>query len=95
MSANPPARAQYMDSGYLHLTGVAKGSEGTVVKSTMSFNVDPGYKDTARMVVESALALALEGKKVTSGGGVFTPGACQKEVLLERLLRTGTTYKFH
>ncbi|GMI22347.1 hypothetical protein TeGR_g2886 [Tetraparma gracilis] len=86
---------EYMDSGYLHLTGVAKGSEGTVVKSTMSFNVDPGYKDTARMVVESALALALEGKKVTSGGGVFTPGACQKEVLLERLLRTGTTYKFH
>jgi short subunit dehydrogenase-like uncharacterized protein len=84
-----------MDAGYLHLTGIAKGSKGTTVKSLMSFNVDPGYKDTARMVVESALSLALEGDKIKSGGGVFTPGACQKEVLLERLLRSGTTFKVY
>ena len=83
MSANPTARAQYMDSGYLHLTGVAKGSEGTVVKSTMSFNVDPGYKDTARMAVEAGLALALDGAKLANrGGGVLTPAACQGEVML-------------
>jgi len=84
-----------MDAGYLHLTGIAKGSKGTVVKSTMSFNVDPGYKDTARMVVESALSLALEGDRISQIGGVFTPGSCQKEVLLERLLRSGTTYAMH
>ena len=86
---------KFMDAGYLHVTGVAKGTKGTVAKSTMSFNVDPGYKDTARMVVESALSLSLDGHKITSGGGVLTPATCQKEVLLERLLATGTSFKFH
>ena len=87
--------AESMEKGYLNVLGVAKGSNGTVVKSTMSFKVDPGYKDTARMLVESALALSLEGDKIKSGGGVWTPGCCQKEVLLERLLKTGTAFAFH
>ena len=47
-----------MAEGFLHLTGYAKGSNGTEIGSTMSFNVDPGYKDTARMLVESALSLS-------------------------------------
>ncbi|GMH91209.1 hypothetical protein TrST_g1736 [Triparma strigata] len=84
---------EYMDSGYLHVLGVAKGEKGTIVKSTMSFNVDPGYKDTARMLIESALSLSLED--VDCKVGVYTPGACQKEVLLERLLKTGTEFKYH
>ena len=60
----------------------------------MSFTVDPGYKDTARMLVESALCLALNSDKVVSEGGVLTPGACQKEVLLKRLQDTGTAWTF-
>jgi short subunit dehydrogenase-like uncharacterized protein len=83
-----------MEKGYLHVLGVAKGEDGSVARSTMSFNVDPGYKDTARMLVESALSFSL-GEGCPSGGGVFTPAACQKEVLLERLLKTGTEFKFH
>ena len=88
-----PSRAA-MEKGYLHVLGVAKGEDGSVARSTMSFNVDPGYKDTARMLVESALSFSL-GAGCPSGGGVFTPAACQKEVLLERLLKTGTEFKFH
>ena len=86
---------QAMDNGHLYVLGVAKGDKGTVLKSTMGFEVDPGYKDTARMLVESALALSLDGKKIKSEGGVLTPGACQKEVLLDRLLKTGTAFEFH
>jgi short subunit dehydrogenase-like uncharacterized protein len=91
-----------MKNGHLHVLGVAKGSKGSVVQSTMSFNVDPGYLDTARMLVESALALSLgnggkgkAAKKVEAEGGVYTPGACQKEVLLDRLLATGTEFVYH
>lgn len=84
-----------MDNGHLYVLGVARGTKGTVVKSTMSFEVDPGYKDTARMLVESALALSLDGAKIKGEGGVLTPGSCQKEVLLERLLKTGTAFEFH
>ena len=57
-------------------TGHATGTKGTQVSSKISFFTDPGYKDTARMIVESALALSLDGEKVTSGGGVWTPASC-------------------
>ena len=35
---------EQMNKGYLKVFGVAKGTAGTTVKSTMSFSVDPGYK---------------------------------------------------
>ncbi|KAJ1456527.1 hypothetical protein M885DRAFT_482456 [Pelagophyceae sp. CCMP2097] len=83
-----------MAKGFLHITGVAKGDKGTIVKSLIKFHVDAGYKDTARMVVESALALALEPERIKSGGGVFTPACCQGEVLLERLCKTGSDFAY-
>jgi len=85
---------EFMAKGYLNLTGVATGNDGQVVKATMRFPVDPGYKDTARMAIESGLALALDSDDLESkAGGVFTPGCCQKEVVLKRLLQTGTTFE--
>ena len=81
---------QQLEEGYLIVTGVAIGTQGTEIKSTMTFNVDPGYKDTARMLVESALALSLDD--VDCKGGVFTPGSCQKDKLFDRLMKTGTDF---
>jgi len=93
-----PSKAS-MEAGHLHVLGVAIGEDKSVVSSTMSFFVDPGYLDTARMLVESALALSLDmtekGGAKSSPGGVFTPGACQKEALFDRLIKTGTQFKYH
>lgn len=84
---------EFMASGYLRVTGVATGHNGTTAKSLISFHVDPGYMDTARMVVEAALALALDADKLKHvKGGVYTPAACQGHVLLDRLCKTGTTF---
>ena len=58
----------------------------------MYFPVDPGYMDTARMLVESGLVLALEGNKVKVGGGVWTPASCQGELLIHRLVETGCSF---
>lgn len=80
-----------MSKGFLHVTGEARGTEGGRVAATLTFPTDPGYKDTARMAVEAGLALALEGDRVSSRGGVLTPASCQGEVLLERLLASGST----
>jgi short subunit dehydrogenase-like uncharacterized protein len=44
------------------------------------------------MLVESGLALALEGDKIKVGGGLYTPAACQGDVLLKRLLDTGSSF---
>ena len=47
------------------------------------------------MLVESGLALALEGESRVfprCGGGVWTPAVCLGQVLVDRLAKTGTTF---
>eukprot|EP00599_Poterioochromonas_sp_BG-1_P007141 CAMPEP_0173148702 /NCGR_PEP_ID=MMETSP1105-20130129/9877_1 /TAXON_ID=2985 /ORGANISM="Ochromonas sp., Strain BG-1" /LENGTH=490 /DNA_ID=CAMNT_0014063407 /DNA_START=339 /DNA_END=1811 /DNA_ORIENTATION=+ len=83
----------FMDTGFLKVDGYAVGSNGSKVKTMIYFPTDPGYRDTARMLVESGLALALESDKLKGGGGIFTPGTCQGEVLLERLISTGSAFE--
>lgn len=82
-----------MLQGYLRVHGKARGVRGTTVSSKMTFQVDPGYMDTARMLVEAALALSLDKAKLAGvPGGSYTPAACQGTVLLDRLCATGTTF---
>lgn len=82
-----------MLQGYLRVHGKARGIRGTAVSSRMTFQVDPGYMDTARMLVEAALALSLDKPKLADvPGGSYTPAACQGTVLLDRLCATGTTF---
>jgi len=45
------------------------------------------------MLVESGLVLALDDDKIKVPGGLYTPAACQGELLMNRLLNTGTTMK--
>lgn len=83
-----------MLKGYLKISGDATGVKGTKVACKMSFDVDPGYMDTARMVVESALCLSLDKDKISVPGGSYTPASCQGTVLLDRLTKTGTSFEF-
>jgi hypothetical protein len=63
--------------GFLKVVGFGKGSKGGQTKATIYFPTDPGYRDTARMLVESGLALALDIDKIRAPGGVWTPATCQ------------------
>ena len=88
---------KFMDhKGFLHVTTKAEFESGSKVKtatSTMFFKTDPGYRDTARMLVESALTLALSKEGDLPGTpGVHTPASGIGMGLLERLCNTGTTY---
>jgi short subunit dehydrogenase-like uncharacterized protein len=78
----------FMNSAFLKVDGYGVGSNGTKVKTMIYFPTDPGYRDTARMLVESGLALALESNKTKTTGGVFTPATCQvrNQFFLLRLL---------
>ena len=75
----PSERA--MDHGFLKLTAFAVGTNGNKSKAIFYLPTDPGYRETSRMLVESGLALALEGDKIKVGGGVFTPAACQVSII--------------
>ena len=48
------------------------------------------------MLVEAGLSLALPSERPLKNaeGGVYTPAACQGEVLLDRLLATGTDFRY-
>ena len=51
---------------------------------------DPGYGATARMLSEAALCLARDD--VDCAGGSWTPAACMRDALLERLPRADVTF---
>lgn len=54
---------------------------------------DPGYTETAKMVAESALCLALDGDKLSSPGGVLTPAEAMGDALTERLQKAGIRFE--
>lgn len=53
---------------------------------------DPGYEETAKMLAESALCLAVDRARLPARAGVLTPACAFGEVLLERLLRAGIAF---
>ena len=97
-----PDLAAMENDYFLAATGTARGSKGTILQSLLYYDKDPGYLETARMVVESALCLALEEDAVsaniagagsdTAVGGFFSPGFALRKNLLRRLVDTGCHY---
>ncbi|MGA3119293.1 MAG: saccharopine dehydrogenase [Polyangiaceae bacterium] len=54
---------------------------------------DPGYGETAKMLVESAVCLAMDREAIAHEGGVLTPAACMGMRLVERLRDAGMTFE--
>lgn len=59
--------------------------EGTVIGEK-----DPGYGETAKMLSQSALCLALDD--LSSGGGILTPASAMGMPLIKRLRDAGMTF---
>ncbi|MDE3131367.1 MAG: saccharopine dehydrogenase NADP-binding domain-containing protein [Acidobacteriota bacterium] len=53
---------------------------------------DPGYGETAKMLAESALALALDENLPQRGGGQWTPALALGQPLIDRLARAGIEF---
>ncbi len=53
---------------------------------------DPGYGETAKMLAESALCLALDGEQLPENFGVVTPAAAMGEHLIARLQTAGIEF---
>lgn len=54
---------------------------------------DPGYGDTAKMLAESALTLAVDHDRLPPNVGVLTPAEAMGEALLERLQAAGMGFR--
>lgn len=54
---------------------------------------DPGYGETAKMLAESALALAFDANLPQLGGGQWTSALALGQPLIDRLVRAGTEFR--
>jgi len=54
---------------------------------------DPGYTETAKMLAESALCLAVDRARLPARAGVLTPACAFGDVLLARLVRAGIVFE--
>jgi short subunit dehydrogenase-like uncharacterized protein len=77
----------------LHGRGI--GADGRPVEMTahVAGDNDPGYGETAKMLGESALCLALDGDELAARGGVLTPAACMGMRLVDRLRAAGMRFE--
>jgi short subunit dehydrogenase-like uncharacterized protein len=88
----PTERA--MDHGSFRCELIGVGERGTVVRGRIAGKGDPGNRATTVFVCESALALAVDAKKLPGGakfGGVLTPSVALGAVLAARLRAAGMT----
>jgi short subunit dehydrogenase-like uncharacterized protein len=78
----------FVGSGETH-----NGTPRRKVFGTVKGTSDPGYGETAKMLCESAVCLALDGDAIAREGGVLTPAACMGMRLVERLRAAGMTFQ--
>ena len=86
-----PSR-ELQQSGFFSLMQVGKLADGTVMRTRIAGDRDPGYGSTSKMLSESAVCLAKD--ELTTEGGVWTPASAMGAPLLERLRRNaGLTFE--
>jgi len=75
--------------------GYGTGENGSKLKAVLYFDDDPGYVDTARMLVETGLCLSLEKEVQKVTGGYHTAASACGPQLLSRLIETGCSFSIN
>ncbi len=81
------------DRGHFRIETLARTAQGARYRCRIEAEGDPGYKATAVMLGESALALALDQERLPDAAGVLTPATALGELIAERLRAAGQTYE--
>ncbi|OBJ49019.1 trans-acting enoyl reductase family protein [Mycobacterium sp. 1423905.2] len=79
------------ERGHYRIETYTITTTGARYVTRMSQRGDPGYKATALLLGECALALAFDGDKLSELRGVLTPAAAMGDALLERLPAAGVS----
>jgi short subunit dehydrogenase-like uncharacterized protein len=84
--------AELRESGFFNLMQIGVLPDGSVMKSRITGDQDPGYGSTSKMLGECAVCLAQD--TLESEGGVLTPAAAMAGPLFERLTKNaGLTFE--
>lgn len=90
-----PSQAERDAGGFtLHLIGKGQDADGkaATIRAKVVGLSDPGYGETAKMLGESALCLALDGGELEAQGGIGTPASVMGDTLLGRLRGQGMRF---
>ena len=71
------------ESGYFTLNQIGELPDGTLIRSLITGDRDPGYGSTSKMLAECAVCLAR--RESDCDGGVWTPASAMAEALIVRL----------
>jgi len=82
---------EVMDKGRFTVRLIGSTAEGKQVIQTSVSGGEPGYKETSRMLGESALCLAFDQLK--SKGGAETPAMAMGEALIKRIQGFGIKFQ--
>jgi short subunit dehydrogenase-like uncharacterized protein len=78
------------EAGWFHMNVTAEAAGATVVCRLSGG--DPGYGDTAKMLAEAGLCLALD-RNLPDAAGVITPASAMGEALFPRLRQAGLRFE--
>eukprot|EP01034_Spumella_vulgaris_P022746 gene22746-28904_t len=86
-----------LDHGYMKMRLWGKGVDRdgqtiTVTGGVTALHGDPGYRQTAKMIAETAVSLALDRDTLPLTYGVLTPASALGGVLRERLNKRGVEF---
>jgi short subunit dehydrogenase-like uncharacterized protein len=91
-----PSREE-RDAGFFVVRFVAEteanGGAPARISGRVEGKSDPGYGETAKMLSESLMCLALDGDSLAPGGGVLTPASSMGMRLVERLRQAGMIFE--
>jgi short subunit dehydrogenase-like uncharacterized protein len=86
-----PSKEQ-RETGFFDLRQFGALPDGTVIRTRITGDRDPGYGSTSKMLAESGVCLAKD--ELESNGGVLTPTAAMGDALLARLqANAGLTFE--
>jgi short subunit dehydrogenase-like uncharacterized protein len=71
------------ENGFFDLRQFGELPNGTIIKTRITGDRDPGYGSTSKMLAESGMCLASDD--LPPGGGVLTPASAMGNALLSRL----------
>lgn len=74
---------EMQETGFFNLVQVGKLPDGSVMRTRITGDQDPGYGSTSKMLAESAVCLAKD--ELDASGGVLTPAVAMGGHLLTRL----------
>jgi short subunit dehydrogenase-like uncharacterized protein len=85
------------ERGFFVVRLIAKGRDAkgrpVTLRGRVEGKADPGYGETAKMLSEAALCLALDGASLDSPGGIRTPASTMGMRLVERLRDVGMVFQ--